>query len=64
MSADKSPNDIGASYVCAYCGEPMIETWKSCCGEVHWVEADQEDEAAPKCQCLELHPDYCMVHAA
>jgi len=30
--------------VCAYCGEPKGERL-SCCGENHWVEVDEDDEA-------------------
>jgi hypothetical protein len=38
-------SEIGQSYACVYCGKPMIESWKSCCGEVHFEPV----ELCPEC---------------
>jgi len=38
------PHEIGASFVCAYCGNPMIEPYISCCGEIHFVPDEEESE--------------------
>lgn len=38
------PSDIGVAFECAYCGNPMIEPWISCCGEVHFIPTELEEE--------------------
>ena len=37
------PHDLGARFVCAYCGSKMIQPYRSCCGEVHWIPDESEE---------------------
>lgn len=37
---------MSGNLVCAYCGNDMIESYVSCCGEVHFVPL----ETCPECE--------------
>lgn len=43
--------------VCSYCGNEKADWMLSCCGENHWVEAEDNEDA-------EDNPDSALLAAA